>query len=67
MRDTPDQLGLTVEKNKLLVSLDVIECDSAHGTTMADILVAQIDGGQRIGKPRSNQTFEFHFYVASIS
>ena len=60
VRDASDQLWLAVEQNEFLVFDDVVESYSAHCAAVANVLVTQVNGSQRIGEPRSNESFKFH-------
>ena len=60
VRDAPDELGLAVEQHKFDAALDIVEGDSAHGATMADVAFGDVDRGQRVGKPRSDKSLKLH-------
>ena len=52
MRDTADQLRLAIEEDELDLSLHVVESDAAHSTPMTDVLLREVDGGERVSKAR---------------
>lgn len=43
MRDSSDQFRLAVEENELNSSLNIVECYSAHGATVAHVLLRQVN------------------------
>ena len=52
VRDAADQLRLAIEEDELDLSLHVVESDAAHSTPMTDVLLREIDGGERVSKAR---------------
>ena len=64
--DSSDQLRLAVEKDELNPSLNIVECYSAHGATMAHVLLRQVNRCQRIGEAGSDQMNELHFFLVGM-